>query len=396
MDNKVFMYVSSWAEHGGVPGLGLYTFDQESGAIKFVRKISDHNSFNGSCVYEQKNKLYVNNEVMHYMGAPCASGRIFVYELNPETGEATETDKVVTGCPNPAYVSVDPTGRYLFEAHHSFPMGVALHNRNEDGSIDTRITYAEADIQVYELDEKGIPEALVENVNHGDITKKSEAHPHCAVFSPSGKLLAVADKGDGHLYLYTFDYEQKRLCLLSRTLTDKEGASPRYVAFHPTKPYLFVNHEASYDGKCYVTAFKYDENGNVKRLCVENVLDTSLPVKQNTRLEQQGFVISPDGKCLYTLINAADVIGVMEINQQNGKLTAIQNIDIPGTRPRGLAISPNGRYILSSCLVGGELTSYEIQDDGTLKVACKGPAQPGASYMSFYKPQNKREEREPV
>ena len=38
-------------------------------------------------------------------------------------------------------------------------------------------------------------------------------HPHCAVRSPSGKLFAVCDKGDCHVYLYTVDmavYEHKR------------------------------------------------------------------------------------------------------------------------------------------------------------------------------------------
>lgn len=385
--SKLFMYVSSWAEHGGVPGLGLYTFDQENGRIEFVEKISEKDSFNGSCVDQQKNKLYVNNEVMYFMGAPCCSGRVFVYDLDPATGKARECMKLVTGCPNPAYVEIDPTGKYLFEAHHSFPMGVAAHTRKEDGTIETTVTYAEADLQVYSLGEEGIPETLIENVNHGDTAKKVEAHPHCAVFSPSGRVIAVADKGNGHLYLYTFDYEKKCLKLLGKTLTDTEEASPRYVVFHPTKPFLFVNHEASYDGKCYVTAFRYDEDGAVERICVENVLDQSLPVKKTTRLEQQGFVISPDGKYLYTLINAADVIGVMEINQESGELSMIQNIEIPGNRPRGLAISPNGKYILSTCLVGGELTSYRIQDNGKLEVACEGPAQPGASYISFYQPE---------
>lgn len=385
--NLVFMYVSSWAEHGGVPGLGQYTFDQQNGEIRFVRQISNKESFNGSYIDSRKNKLYVNNEVMHFMGAPCSSGRIFIYDLDPVSGEAKENMRLVTECPNPAYVTVDPTGMYLFEAHHSFPMGVAVHRRSADGTIETEVTYAEADLQVYSLNEAGNPVRLVENVNHGDGIGKTEAHPHCAVFSPSGKLIAVADKGNGFLYLYSFDYNQKRLRLLSRTLTDTGNASPRYVVFHPEKPYLFVNHEASYDGKCYVTAFRYEEDGNVEKICIENALDQSLPVKKTTRLEQQGFVIDPEGRYLYTLINAADVIAVMAIDQESGALTRIQNLAVPGNRPRGLAISPNGRYIVSACLVGGELTSYEIAKDGTLSAACQGPVQPGASYISFYCPE---------
>ncbi len=398
-EQKAFMYVSSWAEHGGVPGLGLYTFDESNGEISFVEEIDHQESFNGSCVDQKKNKLYVNNEVFEFRGAPCISGRIFVYDLDPQTGHATEHTRVVTGCANPAYVELDPTGKYLFEAHHSFGMGMAVHRRTEGGKMETVLIPPEADVQVYALTEDGVPDELVENVNHSagsgkeekapseGASRKEEAHPHCAVFSPSGNLIAVADKGDGHLYLYTFDYEKRKLILKSRTLTDVPGASPRYVVFHPTKPFLFVNHEASYDGKCYVTAFRYEEDGTVERICVVNILDQSLPVKTGTRLEQQGFVITPDGKYLYSLINAADVIGVIKIDQETGELSVLQNMTIPGVRPRGLAISPSGKFVLSSCLVGGELTSYRVGEDGRLSLAVKGPSQPGASYMTFYVPE---------
>jgi len=61
--------------------------------------------------------------------------------------------------------------------------------------------------------------------------------------SPSGKLYACCDKGDGHLYLYTI--EDEKLKLLSRTLTAVPGSEPRHWAFHPTKSNLFINHEHS-------------------------------------------------------------------------------------------------------------------------------------------------------
>lgn len=385
--NKVFMYVSSWAEHGGAPGLGLFLADLKSGAITFLEEINNKESFNGSCIDTGKKKLYVNNEVPVYEGAPCASGRIFIYDLDPETGKAREAGRVSTRCPNPAYLSLDPGGNYLFEAHHSCEAAVARYVRNEQGQLEAVYTCAEAAVQVYERDEAGMPGLLVDDIDHLSYGDGAEAHPHCVVFSPSGKLIAVADKGTGFLYLYAFDYEKKRLRLLNKMLTDKAGAAPRYVLFHPVKPFLFVNHEASYDGKCYVTCFRYQEDGELERICVVNALDQSLPVKIGTRLEQQGFVMEPGGKYLYTLINAADVIAVLEVDERSGELKLLQNIPVPGKRPRGLAIFPNGKFLVASCLVGGELISFKIEKDGRLSMACKGPSQPGASYMSFYAPQ---------
>ena len=59
-NREVFMYVSSWNEHGGVPGLGRYTVDQERGEITFLEMISETESFNASLVDDVRGKLYVN------------------------------------------------------------------------------------------------------------------------------------------------------------------------------------------------------------------------------------------------------------------------------------------------------------------------------------------------
>lgn len=386
-EKKTFMYVSSWEEHGGAPGLGQYLVNQETGELQFVEMINTEDSFNASWVDARRGKLYVNNEVPCFKEGEGASGRIFVYGLDGENGRAREEGQIVTGCPNPAYVSLDHSGRYLFEAHHSCSMGVIRHSRDEKGEIRSRRICAEADVQVYSLDEAGMAKKLVENIDHNEYEKDREAHPHCAVFSPSGKLMAVADKGTGKLYLYAFDYEKEKLTLLNSQMTDREEGAPRYVVFHPDKPYLFVNHEASYDGKCYVTSFRYGEEGGLERVCVENVLDPELPVKKGTRLEQQGFVIDPQGNYLYTLINAADVIAVMKIDQETGKLSHIRSCGVPGNRPRGLAMFPNGRFLLSMCLVGGELTVFAIGEEGRLTAVEQKYKQPGASYASFYEPQ---------
>ncbi len=387
-NNQIYMYVSCWNQHGGGPGLNLYTFDQDSGEITYLKNINAEDSFGCSCVDTEKNKLYVNNEVVDFPGAPCQSGRIFIYDLDPETGDATECMRLTTECPNPAYVSLDPTGSYLFEAHHSLPvpMPIVKHVRKEDGTFERIYAYPEKCVQVYALDENGLPVKMVDCVDHGSTTEWVEANPHSAVFSPSGKVIAVADKGRGYLYLYTFDYETERLQLLSRTLTDVEGAHPRYVAFHPTKPFVYVNHEASLDGNCYVSAFRYNDEGETEKINMIDVLDHSLPLKPENRLEQQGLAIDNEGKYLYTILNSADAIGVMAIDQDSGALSLVENVPVAGTWARGIAISPNGQYVLSACLDTGEISSFRRREDGTLELVQTYQGQPGSAYISFYQP----------
>ncbi|MGM9602086.1 MAG: lactonase family protein [Faecousia sp.] len=389
MENqKLYAYVSSWEPHGGAPGLGLYETDPNTGVLRFVEMLNTADSLNGSCVDAENKKLYVNNEIQVDMDSLSVSGRIFTYDLDPKTGKAREASRLVTHCPNPAFVTLDPTGNYLFEAHHSRGISVIRHQRNAAGKLEEVPSFGEASVQVYALNDSKYPETLVECVDHADYPAGVDAHPHCAVFSPSGKLIAVADKGTGHLYLYTFDYDSQRLTLKNKVVTDEPGASPRYALFHPTKPYLYVNHEASLDGSCYISCYQYEENGGLKQIGKINALQNPETVSIHGKLEQQGFVMTPDGSCVYTLISGANVVSVMKINQETGTLQVVQNVPVQGVHPRAMAMYPDGGFLMTGCLVSGDLATYRIREDGTLERAFSGLSQKGASYISFYRPKD--------
>ena len=384
--NKLYMYVSSWREHGGAPGLACYTFDQEKGIIlSEAHWIDRQNSFGLSCLDPKRNLLYIANEVIRYRDAVCDSGRIFVYRLDPASGRAALFAVVPTMCPNPSGLTVNREGTYLFVAHHSVEGGIAVHKRTPDGRIGYRIVKAEADVQAYRLDENGIPAELVCNINHERYQEATHAHPHSAVLSPSGKYLAVVDKGSGFLYFYEMDPASGALILRNKILTDVEGAHPRCVLFHPAEPYLFVNHEASLDGSCNVSGFRYSEDGALDRTDCIDALDVCHPelVHAPIRLEQQGFVMNPAKRCLYTLINAANILAVLQFDE-HGKLFRVQNVSVKGIWPRGLAITPNGRYVLATCLDTGEIIRYSVKEDGTLCPGSVIDRQKGASWITFF------------
>ncbi|MDO4284391.1 MAG: beta-propeller fold lactonase family protein [Eubacteriales bacterium] len=385
MNREHYMYVSSWKEHGGTPGLSVYRFDEETGEIVFLKQLDQKDSVNCSCVVAGVNRMYLCNEVVQTGREAPSGGRIFVYELNPANGDARRSAAVFTECPNPAYVELDPTGQYLVAAHHSITKRTIRHRRATDGMIESVVENAEADVQLWHLNEEGIPDCLLDNIDHAaQLGETGEAHPHCCVFSPSGELIAVADKGTGMLRMYTIDRKRHRLRLLDQALTDREGAHPRYVVFHPDKPFLFVNHEASCDGKMYVSSFRYEANGRLVKIATEDALEPGHAADPDRRLEQQGFAITPDGKYLYTLLNAVDQIGVLAVDGENGSLRRIANVPVKGIWPRGMGISPNGKFLITTCLVSGEIIPWRIGEDGLLTQAGEGAVQKGASYLSFF------------
>ena len=380
---KAFVYVSSWNNLGGAPGLGLYAADTETGELTFLEMINTEDSLNAMLIDEKKDLLYVCCEEELNRKNLMVSGRILTWRLDGETGRAEKIGETMTGCPNPAWLSMSPDGRYLFVAHHSRAISLIHHERGSDGKIISRNIWAEAAVQVWRRDQDGIPEKLVDSIDLADHDHGVDAHPHCTVFSPSGRVIAVADKGTGMLSLYTFDEGTEQLVLRSRKLTDSPGGCPRYVIFHPQRPWLFVNHEASIDGTCMVSAFEYTEEGMMRKMGAVNALLFPAERKPGPRLEQQGFVMSPDGGTIYTLINSANRIGIISVNPENGEMRVTQNIPVDGTHPRAMAISPDGRMLITGSLVTGELCVFRIRENGELERTEARLKQRGASTILF-------------
>lgn len=71
----------------------------------------------------------------------------------------------------------------------------------------------------------------------------------------------------------------------------------------------------------------------------------------------QDILVHPDGKWLYVTLCGLNLIVVMKIDE-NGIPTVIQRIPSGGNLPRGLALSPDGRYLLAGNMVSGDITTF--------------------------------------
>ena len=60
--NKIFLYMSRWAFHGGAPGLGLFSFDTQTGELEFLRHLNETISLDPTYLDEEKKILYICNE----------------------------------------------------------------------------------------------------------------------------------------------------------------------------------------------------------------------------------------------------------------------------------------------------------------------------------------------
>ena len=389
-NNKIFMYVSQWAFKLGEPGLSLYTFDTETGAMEFVKQLNNELSLGCSMVDQKKKKIYLCNECDLFPEVPYSTGRVYCYSIDPASGELTFVNRKETYSPFTSYLNTDPTGKYLMVSNHSMNNYATTVEVGEDGVIRPVLHHHDSLMNLFELKEDGSIGDMVDIAKHQDsgelrfslLGMPTIPHPHCVMRSPSGKLYACCDKGDGHLYIYTI--ENGKLKLLSRTLTDVEGSEPRYCAFHPTMPYLYVNHEHTPGDMITLTTFRYEEDGQLTKVGTLYANVDGFEPKEPHR-QQQGMCISPDGRFVYTQAHGYNLLLVLAVEEETGLLKQVQAMPIEGTWPRSLNMAPGGRFLINCCL-GGQIIVYRVGEDGALTDTGHHGFTKGSGYVSFFDP----------
>lgn len=392
MKHPLFMYISRWGMLKGAPGLSLFSFDEETGEIAELERFDESRSFGCSCIDQKRNVLYICNECDLFPETSMNSGRLYAYRINPENGNLTEINHAETYCPFPSYVNLDPEGKYLITPNHSWATFTTSVVKGEDGVIRPVVRTNDSIVNLFEVNDDGSIGKMVDIAHHQAgkalrfaLTGKPHIpHPHCAMRSPDGKFFAVCDKGDGHIYLYSI--ESGKLVLKSRTLTDTKHSEPRYCMFHPTKPYLYVNHEHTPGDILTMTTFRYDENGQLTEVD-KLYCETGNTQPKEPHRQMQGMCISPDGRYVYSQAHGYNLILVFGIEENTGALYQIQNVPVDGIWPRSLTMSPDGRFLINCCLAG-TISVYRVNADGTLTDTGNRAHLQGSAYISFYQPES--------
>lgn len=386
MGQNIFSYVSSWSHGSGNSGLALYSYNQKNGALSFVKQIDNQTEFAVSTVDTKRNILYIVDESGDLPGLRTSGGgRLFAFKLNPETGDAEQISCVPTFCANPSYVSMDQTGRYLVVSNHAGRGTVTKVNRDAFGKFHMSVEFDDSTVNLYSVNEDGSIGELVDVVKHygdgPDPKFQTNPHPHCAIMSPSGKLVAVCDKGNDKVYLYTINQKSNALVMECGAYTCPPGSRPRFCAFHPSLPYFYHNNE----GRSDMDAYHYDESGRLEHIGSFG-LKTPENAEESGVWEQQDMRIDRGGEYLYTLVANPATVVVFRVDQSDGSLQVIQNLKLDGVRARGCALSPDGRFLLVACLASGTISSLAVGADGRLSDTGLRVDHPSAAFISFYQP----------
>jgi 6-phosphogluconolactonase len=277
---------------------------------------------------------------------------VSAFRVSPEDGTLTLLNTVDGGRVNPVHLTVDPTGRWLVVAYLTPPGAVLVFPRRLDGSLGP-VTAA--------LELPGAPGPHK--------TQQLGPNPHHVVFDPSGRWLAIPDRGLDRVFIAAMNSDTGALTLNEpgwAQLRELEG--PRHIAFHPTRPAAYLIGEL----RSTVTTFHWDAaNGRLTPLQVQ----PSHPPTMTGDTRGAEIAVSPNGRYVYASNRSGagdstpggpdpDTIGIFSVGRRSSTLQPVDWVSTLGIRPRFFGIDPAGRQLFAANEVTDTIVGYELQDGG--------------------------------
>ena len=294
---------------------------------------------------------------------------IYVYRFNLATGTGKEVSTLKVD--NPSYITVSQDGKFLYSAGESDSTGLVssfafdskkgkLRLLNSQSSLGggtcyiaetknqkwvTTANYGSGSLVAYPVNSDGslAPAAqIIQHTGSGANKQRQEApHVHSTIFSPDEQYLFVADLGTDKEHIYRFD--GKSPTPLSEAADSafmlSPGSGPRHIAFHPSKPWMYLLSELSGT----VDVFKYD-SGAGKISPLQRIRNTPESFKGDPG--SADIHLTSDGKYLYASNRGdADNIAVYTVGE-DGTLTNKQYVSVKGKHPRNFVIDPTDHYLL--------------------------------------------------
>lgn len=334
-------------------GIYLLNFDPASGRLQ---EVAVQRALNSSYLTVSANgtRLYAVREVN-----PEHGPGISTYELDAVSGSLRLLHEAATPGAWPCHVSVDDKRSLLLASN-----------------------YMTGEVIAFALDTHGVPagEAVVlAREGTGPNAQRQEGpHAHCALVSPDGRHLYLADLGVDAVVRHPLN-ASGGATLPSQTadlrLAAAPGAGPRHLAFTPSGTFLLVNYELSNTIRMYCL------EGD-SAILVSEV--SSLPDDFNGESGAGGMRLHPSGKFVYVGNRGHDSVFGARIDEISGMLTPVGTWALGGRTPRDLAVSPDGRYLLVASQDDGFIRVFSIDPQtGELTFTGQDYAIPSAACIEF-------------
>jgi 6-phosphogluconolactonase len=337
-----YAYVGTYTPNGG--GIYLFRVDPVTAALTQLQVIDDIRNPTWLALNPAQTRLYAVSEVDNYQG--LHSGAIVSYAIDNDSLQIKRLGAVSSGGTTPAYVSVHPTGKFVFAANYGGG-SVAVFPAGPDGALGDATDVRPSVGPRHHVRATNDPPGQFAQSDH------DSPHLHMVAADPSGQFVIANDAGLDLTLIWRFDAGTGRLLPAETPVVSAPpGSAPRHFVFHPNGR-LFYN---LYEHDAKVAVYDYDASRGAMKL---KQIVPSLPPKFAGSNLASEIVMTADGRYLYVanrLHNAVSIFGVAA----DGQLRNISETWVHSDSPRSLSIDPSGTFLYSCNQRGDSITSFHL------------------------------------
>ncbi len=274
-------------------------------------------------------------------------GKVSAYAMDAKTGHLSLLNSQPSGGPNPAHVSFDRTGHFLFVANYNGG-NVAVFPILADGSLGARTAFDQHTGKSVTPD------------------RPPQAYAHSIFADPTNHYVLNPDLGLDRIYIYKFDEKTGTLTPNDPAyFADHPGSGPRHLTFSPDGRFVYAAHEIAN----VVGVYRWDAT---KGVLTEVQSISTLPPDYKDKNTAAEIQFHPNGKYLYVSNRGSNTMAVFAVDASSGLLTLLQHISTQGKTPRNFTLDPTAHWLLASNQESNSAIVYSI-DQATGKLTQAGP-----------------------
>ena len=257
-----------------------------------------------------------------------------------------------------AVVFLNEDGSYQKHQNINFNDGACYLSLDKENRHILGVSYGNGRLNVYPLDDQGIPGKAVTTIDEG----KQQAH--CILLPPDGKNVYIPYVKE-NLAILQYAYDGKTGMVKPLEPKDAKpplGSGPRHMAYHPTLPMVYFSNEQGIG----LSSYRREANGQLK---AEQDISILPPGMSKMGLSASDLLITPDGKFLFAGLRGhrQDFDRVSRYRVLKDGKAEFLGLTEADQIPWGLTLSPDGKFLLVTATNGASLTAYRISKDGDLK-----------------------------
>jgi 6-phosphogluconolactonase len=317
---ECFVYVGTYTEKlphvdGKAEGIYVYRLERASGELHYVSTTTGVENPSFVTVAPSGKYLYAVEEVGGTPERP--HGAVRAFRIDAETHDLHPINGQSTGGAFPCYVAVDANERWVLVANHGGG-SVAVFPIGPDGAL-------------------GPATSIVQHEPIDD----AKSHPHSIIADPTNRFVLVPDAGLDRVMVYRLS-EQGVLEPNDppfAVLAPKTG--PRHIDFGADGTYAYVIGESA----STMTTLRYD-GANGVLTPVQTV--STLPPDYDGHSACADVHVHPSGRFVYGSNRGDDSIASFGVDAATGELTLVGHTPTGGQVPRGFALDATGAVLLAA------------------------------------------------